>query len=505
MLRYIVVLMLVVSLSFGFIGPLFSFLMRSAIPVGRVLVTKVLKTIKSKPILYITKYGDKLYNQPGVKSLIKTLEVVGIYHGMQEILQPSLKADEIKLSTQNQKIEDQKKKIEILHKKIKNETNDKSLILLLEKQNFVLKDLQKSKEQIIKRIDNIKLKLTKIDLSISKNKEKINAISQEQYILGQNIKQMEYSISTMRTDMSTVKSSVSNLQTAVSKLQTDLSSVIKLAQKNKEEIKNIKDNFFISGLEALNNFYSTHNHSDLQSAMTSLLQYKNIANPEIKTLAKFFYLLSIVEDYKYQKNTAGFSTKKDIKKIENYAQSLLSTLEIRAEYSSLLTTTYSILDDIVDKSFSNDYKKGIYSYNKKLIDKLINTYKFDTAVKVASEYKLFSNNNELLKDVLLKRDANYEKYKNKLTISNIDNLLLKYQNTKLREEAVKVLLRYGNKKKALYILDNNVIEDNNFRLKAHIKINYELGNDEKFHEIKKLILDNMSYPDILKQYVKGLK
>lgn len=352
----------------------------------------------------------------------------------------------------------------------------------------------KDKEMKIKKLEE---EFKKVLGATVTNLNKIELLEKEQKIIGKNIAQTEYDIKVLNKD-------VTNLTTLYTTLDAHLKTLEQLVEKNSQEIKGLKNNFFITGLEQLEQYNQTANPSPLNNAIDNFQYGKNLLNFDIKYLSYQYYLIATTEEFLYnQKNKKTFKIVENRIVIENSFKNLLVTLPVKYEYLAILTTSYISVVGVLEEKTVQDLLTPIKNYYLELIDKLMQQHKYDTAVSVANDWKTMSGEDTVLEKTKKERDENFQKYEMDFTdIKTIDNILQTNQNTQLVQKAFEILLKLQDKEGAEKLLNTKVFEDKEFRMKAYMKLYYKMGREDKIVELKSLILSNSSYSDELKNWIK---
>ena len=496
MIKIIISLMLIVTLSFGFF-PLIPLLIEGGLVLGRTAISYVVRKASVRAI---------------TKTVIKFKDVV----------KESVKKD-------YSAITDRRKKIITQFQSLANSNT----VTFADRVNTAYNVLDSVKGFIAggailgasqtafasDSIESIKNKLHELNTSDDKDKEmkikkleeefnkvlgatvtnlnKIELLEKEQNIMGKNIAQSEYDIKVLNKD-------VTNLTTLYNTLDAHLNTLQQLVEKNSQEIKGLKNNFFITGLEQLEQYNQTANPSPLNNAIDNFQYGKNLLNFDIKYLSYQYYLIATTEEFLYnQKNDKTFKVVENREVIENSFKNLLNTLPVKYEYLAILTTSYISVMGVLEEQTVQGLLTPIKKYYLKLIDKLIQQHKYDTAVSVANDWKTMSGEELALEKAKKERDENFQKYEMDFTdTKTIDNILQTNQNTQLVQKAFDTLMILQDKEGAKKLLDMKVFEDKEFRMKAYMKLYYKMGREDKIAELKSLILSNSSYSDELKNWIK---
>ena len=343
---------------------------------------------------------------------------------------------------------------------------------------------------VMSRIDENSKNIAKNTNAIKLNTQYINRLIQEQEILKQNISQNSYKISQIVSHLVSVDSNIQSLQEDIQSITYKIDTLNQLIQKNAKEIKEIKNGIFKTGVEQLNFYYETNDTKYLANAINDFEMTKNIKNKEIIGLVDYYLIISHYENYLITKNN------KELKAIEDEFSELENIVVKDDKKASLLINAYFAISD--NGYLKEKYKNILYDVVKKRIDLLCKDRKFDSAVDLAMQF----GDKKLIKYANSKREKNYKKYKNFYYIENVDKVLNQNQNALLNKEAVRFLYKKDAYLKALEILRNKRIEDEDFVLKAYLLIYKQLGYKKELKKLVHLILSNDTYSQKIKKYVK---
>lgn len=341
------------------------------------------------------------------------------------------------------------------------------------------------------------------------NRSLIQRLEEEYSILGDAINGNRLQISQLAGGLVETNYKVAGLSSEINIVASNLAIVSEVVEKNTKEIEKLKNNFFVNGAESLAKYYQTNNGTFLDNAIGDFQYYKNISigNKEIEALARQYYIITLSENYIYQAkhNLVGWKKKKNRNIIIDEFNQLMKVVPRRYEFLSIVMNSYISMLDILTKDEREHTKPKLKVFYKQVVNDLVEQKKFDTAVYVGENYAKLTEDLALYKNAVDERKKNYDVIKNKLTYKNAEEIVDKNENTLLVTLAVKKLIGEDDRKTALNIAQQKFIADETFRYKAYLKLYYELGQDEKYRRLRKLIRENKTYSNKLKMIVKEEK
>ena len=347
-------------------------------------------------------------------------------------------------------------------------------------------------EQNRETINQNRKQITQNTKTIKLNSQYLIRLIQEQEILKQNISYNSYKIDQIVSHLVSVDNNIQSLQTDIQSMTYRIDTLNNLIQKNAKEIKEIKNGIFKTGIKQLSFYYDTNDAKYLANAINDFEMAKNIKNIKIIGLIDYYLIISHYENYLITKN------KKELETIEDEFSKLKDVAVKNDKKISLLINAYSAITD--NNYLKEKYKNILDDIVKKRIYLLSKDRKFDNAVYFAIQF----GDKKLIKYANSKREKNYQKYKNFNSIQNVNKVLNKNQNALLNKEAVRFLYKKDAYLKALEILRNKRIDDEDFVLKAYLLIYKQLGYKKEMKKLTQLILENNTYSLKIKKYVKNL-
>ncbi len=224
-------------------------------------------------------------------------------------------------------------------------------------------------------------------------------------------------------------------------------------------------------------------------------------------MARQYYIISLSEDYTYQRKNKVDSLKyrEERQLIFSEFRSLIEFVPEKYQFLSIVMTSFLSITDVIDSNQMELIQTDLKNFYKSVVDKLIQEKRFDTAVYVAENYTKLMKDDSLKKKAEIARHNNFEQMKYTITPTNAKEILNKIENTHLNELAIKKLSKSGNLDEALDILQRKFIINQTFRYKAYLHLYYEIGEDEKYKKLKDLILNNNTFPESLRKSIKEHK
>jgi len=262
-----------------------------------------------------------------------------------------------------------------------------------------------------------------------------------------------------------------------------------------------RDSKFKTGIEELKNYFDSNKEDNarLISAIGKFDEILNNKNYSSSVQAITLNSLNIAEiEQVYFKRKNDENTSELEKKIINNFNNIIKTKNLAIIGNAFDSMQYIFIDDA---NKSTQIQNMYLEYLDGEIKTAIDNHHFEDALYMANLAKSKLGNTKIYDEVLSQREANFQKERQKLTNEkNIKEILKHNQNYLLNKEAVRVAYNQDNIKLMIYILQNYHI-DENFRLKAFYRA-YEITDSDKADEICKLILNNPSYSDNLKNLCK---
>jgi len=348
---------------------------------------------------------------------------------------------------------------------------------------------------MMKKINDIEKATENNKRLISENREEISRLDGE-------IKVLSSEVVANKENINKLYSAVFGLQDDVANLTAALLKVKNMVDKNREEIEKIKKNFYIVGMKELKIYYDSNNSdiSNLQNAEHSLrMAYENYkdTNSDIKFLIINGYNISLSERVIKSENN---NTKKELKKIilSNFDKLLDSNKTMLINSSFVM-----IKDIFKDDNNSIELINKYYKYMQKVLNSKIEKHKFDDAIYLAQIVKQNTDNNSLYNKAVEAMENNFLENKDKIIANsdNIINIIENNQNLKLVKYAIKKLYQDDKIDKMLKVLKSKYVFGDEFFIKAYY-LAYKISNTNKANEIKKLILTNSSYSKALKEWIQ---
>jgi hypothetical protein len=374
-------------------------------------------------------------------------------------------------------------------------------------------DIENNRQGIANNAENINKNADNIEKNTDEiyyNRKLIQRLNEEFSILGDAVVTNKLQISQLAEQLVETDQRIEGLSSEIGVVAENLAVVAEVVQGNAKKIEQLKDNFFITGAEELQKYYDTDNDAHLIAAMNNFGLYKNIRidSPEVSALARQYYIIALSEVHRYKLDTNDIkldveANRADIKK---EFESLMKIVPPRYEMLSIVMNSYVSILDVLTKEEISLLKPPVEQFYKKVVEALIVDKRFDTAVFVAENYAKLMKDESLLMYANEERKKNFEVEKQRLTQQNAEEIVDENENTLLTELAIKKLTQNDDREMAMKILQRKFLADQTFRYKAYLKLYYELGEDEKYKKLEKLISENNTYPKQLKQFVeKDLK
>jgi len=338
------------------------------------------------------------------------------------------------------------------------------------------------------------------------NRALIQRLEEEYSIIGDAVKVNQAQMHQITKQLLQVDGRMVDMANEISLVASNLSVVAEIVEENAKEIEKLKNNFFITGAEDLQNFYNTGNHTSLSNAVNNFHLYKNISDRKIKALAMQYYIIALSEDHQVQSNinALDFKRKENSKIISNEFNKLMKIVPSTYVFLPIVINSYISVLDVLSENEIEALKPKIEKFYKKVVAKLIKEHRFDTAVFAGSNYSKLMHDVSLEEKAKIAREKNFQEQKIKMTVANAEKIVNKYENTLLNEVAIRKLDRADNKLAALNLLQRKFIADQTFHYSAYLNLYYELGEDEKYKKLKDLINKNNTYPEELRLKVKEI-
>ncbi|MCT7909058.1 hypothetical protein N5915_05750 [Arcobacter lacus] len=328
---------------------------------------------------------------------------------------------------------------------------------------------------------------------IEENKEIINRIDEEVSLL--NLKVEDYQEYTINKFSEIDEQIILNAK--------NIKNLEESVEKNQKDLENFKDVFYSVAIENLDKYLNDKN--DFQKLNSSLNNLRLLikskeSRDDISALVRNIYNIALVEEALYNKNKD-----KDIKdnkqSIKENFKEIVKFNDISNNTNSFISMQEVFLDN--DEELSEITKIYADAFEK-VFDENIKNNKYEDAIKLGSLYDLVIGQEYFEKAKELRKN-NFEENKDKLDIFSIDDILSKNQNNLLNEEAIKKMYKENQFDKAINLLENKSLDNEEFRLRAFYAIlNYRnTDNDKtKSEKLKKLILENPTYSEDIKSFVK---
>jgi hypothetical protein len=278
-----------------------------------------------------------------------------------------------------------------------------------------------------------------------------------------------------------------------------------MAQKNSQEIKEIKESRLTSGLEELDKYYKSNGleakRDALNNARDNFRKAKlNPVNDALKNLATYYLMITQYESAEVYPNEA-----KPLYEVEKNCKELAKNASVNSKYLPLVNSAYVAIGDTEGKNLSV-CKKALQNAIAVGVKRKIEEKKFDDAEEIVEEYGQSAGNNRLYMELTSKvnnaKKENFEKYKKFTSVSQAMDTIEENQNSLLNEAAVKYLYEQDNLLDAKDLLRNKNYTNEEFRIKAFAAIYSYLGKEEKLKKLVGLVLDNPTYSEKLKKEIR---